>query len=127
MRKTMLSMFVIILLLAAFLAGCTKEVTVYVCADGKTAQNKTSCGINKVAGVSKIEAETYAKNYVTAYFLPYGGKAQMVSSYLDAKEGDFLATFIVAEKDGTPYETEVTVDGLTGKVSCKTKCEYAGG
>lgn len=124
MRKNIFSMFAILLLLAALLAGCTKEVTVYVCADGRTAENKTSCGINKVAGVSKIESETYAKNYVTAYFLPYGGKAQMVSSYLDAKEGDFVATFIVAEKDGTPYETEVLVDGLTGKVSCKSKCDY---
>ncbi|MFC1741374.1 hypothetical protein ACFL3V_02475 [Nanoarchaeota archaeon] len=124
MKKTLPLMIIITLLLGMTLAGCTKIETVYVCADGREVPDKESCGVNKVAGVKKMEAEKYAQNYVTAYFLPYGGKSQLVSSYLDTKEGDYKATFIVSEKGGNPYETEVTIDGITGKVSCNTECDY---
>jgi hypothetical protein len=106
------------------LAGCTKTVTTYVCSSGREVPQKDMCPINKVAGVKKIEAEGYAKNYVSAYFMPYGGKAQMVSAYLDPDKGDFFATFIVATKDGAPYETVVLVDGVTGKVNCTENCKY---
>jgi len=106
------------------LAGCTKTEYVYVCANGRETPDKSICPTNKVAGVKKVEAENYAKRYVSAYFTPYGGKAQLVSSYLDPDQGDYFATFIVSEKGGTPYETVVGVDGITGKVNCTEKCEY---
>jgi hypothetical protein len=124
--KKIISFSMIFLFLAAFIAisGCTKTEYVYVCADGSEKAEKSECSFNKIAGVKKMEAEIYAKNYVNAYFLPYGGKSQMVSSYLDPEEGDYFATFIVSEREGTPYETEVKIDGLTGKVSCEKECDY---
>jgi hypothetical protein len=114
------------LLVLAFIAGCTKIEKVYVCANGLEVPDQSACGVNKVAGVKKVDAETYAKNYVGAYFVPYGGKSQMVSTYLDKELGDYFATFIVAKKDGAPYQTVVLVDGVTGKVNCTENCEYAG-
>jgi|GEM_PF-3102018 len=105
-------------------AGCTKIETVYVCASGREVPEKEMCPTNKVAGVKKLDAEGYAKNYVNAYFLPYGGKAQLISSYLDTDKGDHFATFVVSEKGGSPYETVVTIDGLTGKVNCTERCDY---
>lgn len=103
-------------------AGCTK--TVYICSSGREVEQKEMCPTNKVAGVKKVEAEGYAKNYVSAYFLPYGGKAQMVSAYLDPEKGDYYATFIVATRDGTPFQTVVLIDGVTGQVNCTEKCDY---
>jgi hypothetical protein len=111
-------------LLLATLAGCTKIEKVYVCANGKEVGNISSCPMNKVAGVKKLEAEEYAKNFVNAYFLPYGGKSQLVSSFLDPNKGDYFATFIVASKDSSPYQTIVCVDGITGIVNCTQNCKY---
>jgi hypothetical protein len=48
----------------------------------------------------------------------------MVSSYLDKDLGDYFATFIVAKKDGSPYQTVVLIDGVTGKVNCSENCDY---
>ncbi len=119
--------FIIILSVLVFglisVAGCTPEQQ-YDCANGKVTLDKSECGINKVAGVNKKDAENYAKRYVTAFFAPYGGKSQIVSAYLEPEEGDYYATFIVAEKDGTPYESVVKIDGVTGKVACATFCAY---
>jgi len=111
-------------LLLAILAGCTKTEKVYVCVNGKEVGNITLCPTNKVAGVKKIDAEEYSKNFVNAYFLPYGGKVQLVSSFLDPNKGDYFATFIVANKDSSPYQTIVAVDGITGIVSCTQNCKY---
>jgi hypothetical protein len=124
MRKFIIPVFLALLLCLTVLVGCTKIEKVYVCADGMEYPEKAACGVNKVAGVKKMEAEKYANNYVQAYFIPYGGKARLVSSYLDPKEGDYKATFIVSDKDGSPYETKLLIDGLTGEVSCKDKCDY---
>ena len=106
------------------IAGCTKVEKVYVCASGRESPTKDTCGINKVAGIKKQEAESYAKNFVGAYFTQYGGKAQLVSSYLDPEKGDFFATFVVGMKDSEPYQTVVSVDGVTGKVNCTENCQY---
>jgi hypothetical protein len=116
--------FIVGVMLLSVLAGCTETLTVYICANGKEVPDKALCATNKVAGVKKVEAESYARNYVSAFFSPYGGKAQLVSSYLDPDKGDYFATFIVAEKDSAPYQTVVLVDGVTGKVNCTEKCDY---
>jgi len=124
--KKLISVFMMsFFVLALFaIAGCTKIEKVYVCANGKEVTDIKVCGINKVAGVKKMEAEEYSKRYVGAYFSPYGGKTQLVSAYLDPDAGDYFATFVVAEKEGTPYQTVVIVDGKTGKVNCTEKCDY---
>lgn len=124
--KRLITTILITLFLAAFIAtaGCTKIETKYICVDGKEQVNKTMCPTNKIAALKKPEAESYAKNYVTAYFTPFGGKVQIVSSYLNSSEGDFYSTFIVTPKDSKPYETVLKIDGLTGKVECHNQCEY---
>jgi len=124
MRSLLLFFIISTFLLSIVVAGCTETVTVYICANGKEVPDKAACTTNKVAGVKKTDAETYSKNYVGAFFIPYGGKSQMVSSYLDPDKGDYFATFIVAEKGGAPYQTVVLIDGVTGKVNCTEKCEY---
>ncbi len=117
---------IVCVFLAAFIisAGCKKpEPTyVYVCANGKEMPQKYMCN----DAVKKTEAESYAKRYVDAYFLPYGGKAQLISSYLDVDTSSYISTFVVADKGGEPYETEVSVDGVTGKVNCTKECAYIG-
>ena len=105
-------------------SGCTKTEYIYVCANGRETPDKAICTTNKVAGVKKTEAESYSQRYVSAFFTPYGGKSQLVSSYLDPNQGDYFATFIVSEKGGNPYETVVSVDGVTGKVNCTNNCDY---
>lgn len=105
-------------------AGCTKTEYVYICPNGAEVPDKSVCKTNKVAGVEKRDAESYAKRYVGAYFSPYGGKAQLVSSYLDPDKSDYFATFVVSEKDGEPYETVVSIDGVTGQVNCTDNCDY---
>ena len=105
-------------------SGCTKEVKIFVCANGQEVSEASACPTNKVAGVKKKDAEGYARNYVNAYFATIGGRAQLVSSYLDPDRGDYFATFVVSEKGGSPYETLVSVDGKTGRVNCTQSCEY---
>jgi hypothetical protein len=124
--KRLITTIIITLFLAAFIAtaGCAKTEYKYICVDGKEYVNKSMCPTNKISAVKKTEAETYYRNYVNAYFVPYGGKVQLVSSYLNTSKGDYLATFVVSVKDGKPYETVVMVDGLTGKVECADKCDY---
>lgn len=124
--KRLITTILITLFLAAFVAtaGCTKTEIRYVCVNGNEVSNKTMCPTNKISAVKKTEAETYARNYVNAYFTPFGGKVQLVSSFLNTSAGDHFVTFVVTEKDGKPYETVVKVDGLTGKVECSDKCEY---
>ena len=107
------------------LVGCTKIEKVYVCVNGQEVPDNKLCPTNKIAGVKKADAENYANRYVSAFFAPYGGKAQLVSSYLNPDQGDYMATFIVSEKGGLPYETVVSIDGVTGKVNCTEKCEYS--
>jgi hypothetical protein len=124
MRSFMLFFIIGTLLLSIVVAGCAKTEPIYICANGKEVPDKAVCKTNKVAGVKKTEAENYAKNYVSAFFIPYGGKSQVVSSYLDPDQGDYFATFIVADKGGAPYQTVVLIDGVTGKVNCTEKCEY---
>ncbi len=104
------------------LVGCTKTEKVYVCPNGKETTDKSLCPTNKVAAVSKRDAENYAKRYVSAYF--YGGKSQLVSSYINPDEGDYYATFVVSQRDEEPYETVVVIDGITGKVNCSENCDY---
>ena len=123
-RSIALIIITLFLLSTVFLIGCTKTETIYVCATGRETPDKDTCGTNKVAGVKKTEAETYASRYVSGYFSSYGGKSQLVSSYLDPEKGDYFATFIVAERDSEPYETVVSIDGVTGQVSCSEKCDY---
>ena len=106
------------------IAGCTKTVTNYVCVNGSVLPAAGLCGTNKLAAVKKVDAETYAKNFVNAFFTPYGGKSQLVSSYLDPNKGDYFATFVVAAKDASPSQTVVSIDGVTGKVSCTENCDY---
>jgi hypothetical protein len=120
-----LAIFIFSVLVSAMVlvAGCSK--TVYVCVNGVEVEDKAKCAVNKLAAVTKDNAESYATRFVTAYFTPYGGKVQIVSSYLDASTGDYLATFVVADKSGTPYQTVLSIDGVTGKVTCKEKCDYA--
>jgi hypothetical protein len=126
MRKALIAVVLCALFLGfIFVLGCTKVEKIYVCANGHEFPDKALCPINKVAGVKKVDAETYAKSYVSAFFNPYGGKSQMVSSYLDPDKGDWFATFIVAKKDGAPYQTVVLVDGVTGKVNCTENCDYS--
>ncbi|MFH1063586.1 MAG: hypothetical protein V1729_00735 [Candidatus Woesearchaeota archaeon] len=105
-------------------AGCSAPEPQYICASGKITPVKEDCKTNRVSGVTKKDAESYSSRYVTAFFAPYGGKSQLVSSYLEPDEGDYYSTFIVSEKDGTPYETVVKVDGMTSKVACYDKCDY---
>ena len=126
--KRMLSVLVIFLVLAAFIimVGCTKVETVYICANGRQVIDQAECSTNKVAAVKKQDAESYARNFVNAYFISYSGKVQFVSSYLDADVGDYKATFIVSEKDGSPVQTKVLIDGVTGEVRCMENCEYVG-
>ena len=123
MRK-LLSIMILCIFFIGFLAlfGCKEPETikVYVCENGKEVKTKSLCA----EAVSKKDAESYAKRYVGAYFTPYGGKAQLISSYLDAEAHNYIATFVVAVKEGEPYETEVTVDGITGQVTCKKNCDY---
>lgn len=125
MKRLIIGIFILTLLLNV--VACTKTVEVYVCANGKREMDPNACPTNKVAGVNKKDAESYARNYVNAYFTAMGGRAQMVSSYLNPDQGDYLATFVVSEKDGDPYETVVVVDGKTGQVKCSENCGYAGG
>jgi hypothetical protein len=123
MRK-ILSLAILCVFLSGllFTSGCKEPepVIVYVCENGDEVSQKYLCR----DAVKKKDAENYAKRYVSAYFVPYGGKAQLVSSYLDPEKKDYFATFVVSEKGGTPYETVVSVDGLTGQVNCTSKCEY---
>ncbi len=121
-----LAIIIIISLLVAFITGCSGPEKVYVCVNGKEVQDKAQCPTNKLAGVKKVQAETYARNYVNAYFMSSGGRAQLVSSYLNPDVGDYFATFVVAEKNSQPYETVVVVDGKTGQVHCNQSCEYTG-
>ncbi|HII71808.1 TPA: hypothetical protein HA265_03575 [Candidatus Woesearchaeota archaeon] len=122
MKKLIL--LVIISLLLLNIVACTKVVKVYVCANGNEVNDKNACPTNKVAGVKKKDAEIYARNYVNAFFLGRGGRAQLVTTYLDPNKGDFMANFIVADKGGEPYETIVMIDGKTGQVSCTENCGY---
>lgn len=122
--KRLIMIAIVCVFLAAFIisAGCKEpEPTfVYVCANGKEMPQKHMCR----DAVKKTDAENYAKRYVNAFFLPYGGKSQLVSSYLDVDTHSYIATFVVAKKGGEPYETEVSVDGVTGKVNCTKRCDY---
>ena len=115
---------IICVFLAAFIisAGCKEPEPkiIYVCENGKHVVNDNLCR----DAVKKSDAENYAKRYVNSYFLSYGGKAQLISSYLDPDAHAYMATFVVAEKGGEPYETEVAVDGITGKVNCTESCNY---
>lgn len=123
-RLTTIPILLVLILSFTALAGCTKVEHVFVCADGKQMEDPAQCATNKLAGVSKVEAESYARNFVNAYFIPYSGKVQFVSSFLDATEGDYKATFIVSEKGGSPMQTKVLIDGVTGEVSCLETCDY---
>ena len=125
MKRLLTTLFIFLILAGTILVvGCTKTEYVYICANGMEVVAAEKCPSNKVAAIRKQEAETYARNYVTAYFTPYGGKAQFVSSYLNPDEGDYYSTFIVAERDGEPLQTVVVVDGITGQVACSEECEY---
>lgn len=123
MKKLIIALILTFLFLN--IVACTKEVKVYVCANGKEVMDASECPTNKLAGVAKRDAETYARNYVNGYLAPRGGRAQLVSTYLDPDKGDYFSTFIVTEKEGEPYETVVSIDGKTGQVTCKEKCSYA--
>jgi hypothetical protein len=122
--RRIISIFLSFMLILSFLAlfGCKEPepVIIYVCENGQEVPKKAFCR----DAVKKSDAESYAKRYVSAYFNPYGGKSQLVSSYLDAEQGDYFATFVVSEKDGEPYETVVSINGMTGKVNCTEKCGY---
>jgi len=123
MRKLFAFIIAAMMVLGMFaLFGCKEPepVYVYICANGKEVSSKQMCG----DAVSKNDAENYAKRYVSAFFTPYGGKAQLVSSYLDMEINNYFATFVVADRDGMPYETIVEIDGVTGKVNCTEKCDY---
>ena len=125
MKRLLTTLFIFLILAGAIvIIGCTKTEYVYICANGLEVASAEQCPSNKVAAIRKQEAESYARNYVTAYFSPYGGKAQFVSSYLNPDEGDYYATFIVAERDGEPLQTVVVVDGITGQVECSEECGY---
>jgi len=123
MRKILISVSILILLA---LAGCTKIEYKYVCANGIEVTDKTECPTNKVAGVKKIEADGYARNFVNAYAGARQGRAQLVSSYLDPDQGDYFATFVFTEQDDKTYQTVVKVDGKTGQVECNQGCDYVG-
>lgn len=122
--KKPLSIMIMFIFLVGFLSlfGCKEPetITVYVCENGKEVSKKSLCA----EAVSKKDAESYATRYVGAYFNPYGGKSQLISSYLDPEAHNYVATFVVAVKDGEPYETEVSVDGITGQVTCRKNCDY---
>ena len=122
--KKLISVIILCVLLGALLAlfGCKEPEPriVYVCENGKEVDTKKLCR----DAVRKTDAENYAKRYMNAYFLPYGGKSQLVSSYLDSEKEDYFATFVVADKGGQPYETEVSIDGITGKVNCTKECGF---
>ncbi len=123
-RVIFFSIITLLLLGIVAVAGCAKTEYLYVCVNGSALPDKNMCPSNKLTAVKKTDAEEYAKRYVSAYFVPYGGKAQLVSSYLDRDKGDHMATFIVSEKGGSPYETIVAIDGLKGNVTCIDKCGY---
>ncbi len=115
-----------LLFLNILITGCTKIEYKYICANGLEAIDKAECGINKIAGVKKIEAEGYARNFVNAYAQSKQGRAQLVSSYLDTDKGDYFATFVFTEHDQTTYQTVVKIDGKTGQVECFEACTYVG-
>ncbi|MBW2968385.1 hypothetical protein KY362_07945 [Candidatus Woesearchaeota archaeon] len=125
MRNTILFFIISLILVCAALAGCTKTEIRYVCVNGgEPVIAKEMCKTNKIAEVEKREAEDYAQNYVKGYFAPYGGKVQMVSTYLNTADSDYYATFIVSVRDGAPRETIVVVDSITGQVRCNETCDY---
>ncbi len=123
--KRLIFGFIVAMLLFSII-GCTKTVEVFVCANGLKVSDASKCPTNKVAGVKKQEAEQYSRNYVNAYFTAKGGRAQLISSYLDADKGDYFATFVVSPREGEPYETIVSIDGKTGQVNCTSECGYTG-
>jgi hypothetical protein len=126
MRMTGYLMIIVLVLGFVALAGCTKTETKYVCPNDDVVIARDMCKTNAVASVTKKDAEQYAQNYVKAFFTQQGGKYQMVSSYLNRTTSSHYATFIVSEREGTPYETVVVVNGLTGTVRCDQACEYTG-
>jgi hypothetical protein len=119
MRKLVFLMLFVVSLLV--FAGCKKYI--YVCANGLEKEKMEECPYNKLATVKQKDAEKFGTNYVAALVQAKGGKATLVSSFMN--KGDFYVSFVIAPKDQTAFETTVRVDGVTAQVNCTQNCQYA--